>query len=323
MVETQAVENKESVKEVSENMRERFIGTLLGAAVGDALGGPVEFMTAQEIANRYGTVREMIGGGSYNWKGGEYTDDTSMMLCIAESLAIRQGYYPEDMARRFVAWYNKSNPKNIGGTTREALTRLCENVPLWRSGVREKPTNGSVMRCAPLSLMYYRNEEALVEASREISAITHSHPEAELSCIFINVMIARLLMGASKKAAYAYATEKTKGIDRDFVKRYIGSSYNPEPSKGLAVNTLLLATGSFLAAKSFEEAVVRAVNLGGDADTTGEVAGALAGAYFGRQGIPRRWSTKLNPRPAKHFVKLGEMLFNIEWSCFQEVSAEN
>ena len=311
MVEAEVSESTKSVKEIERTMRERFIGTLLGAAVGDALGGSVEFMTAQEISNRYGTVREMIGGGSYNWKCGEYTDDTSMMLCIAESLVAQQKYCPEDIARRFMAWY-KSNPKNIGGTTREALTRLCEGVPLCRSGVKEKPTNGSVMRCAPLSLIYCHNEEALIEASMELSAITHSHADAKLSCVFINVMIVRLLMGANKKDACAHAVKKTREIDRDFVKKYIGSSYNPEPRKGLAINTLLLAMGSFMAARSFEEAVVRAVNLGGDADTTGTVTGALAGAYFGRSGIPRRWSTKLNPLPAKHFVKLGKMLFDME-----------
>jgi ADP-ribosyl-[dinitrogen reductase] hydrolase len=311
LVETQVAEKTELVKETTEKMRERFIGTLLGAAVGDALGGPIEFMTAQEIANRHGTVREMIGGGSYNWQRGEYTDDTSMMLCIAESLVDRQKYHPEDIAQRFTAWY-KSNPKNIGGTTREALTKLCSGVSFCESGIKEKPTNGSVMRCAPLSLIYYHDEEALIKASKEVSAITHSHAEAELSCIFINVMIARLLMGANKKEAYNHAVARVQELDKDFVKRYIGSSYNPEPRKGLAVNTLLLATGSFLAARSFEETVVHAVNLGGDADTTGAVAGALAGAYFGRPGIPRRWSTRLNPKPANHFVWLGKKLFNME-----------
>lgn len=306
MVETEIAESEK--KEVAEKTRERFIGTLLGAAVGDALGGSVEFMTAQEIKTRYGTVREMMGGGPYHWRLGEYTDDTEMMLCIAESLVSLQDFCPEEIAQRFVNWYN-SEPKDIGCTTREALARLCEGVPIDRSGVREKPTNGSVMRCAPLSLHYYGDEdEALIDASMEASAITHSHPEAELSCVFINVMIAKLLLGASRKDSYEYAVERTKEMDQGFIKKYIGSSYKPDPKKGLAINTLLLATSSFMGAKSFEEAVVRAVNLGGDADTTGAVTGALAGAYFGRSGIPRRWSKRLNPLPAKHFVKLGEAL---------------
>lgn len=291
--------------------QERFIGTLLGAAVGDALGAPVEFMTAKEIASRYVAVRDMMGGGSYNWKCGEYTDDTAMMLCIAESLAAKGGYYPNDIAKRFVAWL-KSKPKNIGGTTREALIRLCEGVPCYKSGVKERPTNGSVMRCAPLSLAYFHNEDedALIKASREVSAITHSHPEAELSCVFINVMIARLLLGDKKKDAYSHAVEQTRKLDHGFVKKYIGSTYQPEPRNGLAVNTLLIATASFMEARSFEEAVVKAVNLGGDADTNGTVTGALAGAYFGRPGIPRRWASRLNPKSATHFAELGKTLFN-------------
>lgn len=286
---------------------ERFVGTLLGEAVGDALGAPVEFMTAQEIASRYVAVRDMIGGGFYDWRCGEYTDDTSMMLCIAEVLATHQ-YSPQKIARGFMRWY-KSQPKNVGNTTKEALNRLCTGVSCFESGV-ERPTNGSVMRCAPLSLMYCHNQEQLIQASREVSAITHRHPDAELSCVFINVMIAQLLLGATKKAAYAQAVEQTKKLDPDFVNKYLGSSYQPNPREGLAVNTLLLSTASFMTARSFEEAVVKAVNLGGDADTNGAVTGALAGAYFGRAGIPRRWATKLNPQPAKHFAELGKKLFN-------------
>lgn len=292
-------------------MKDRFIGTLLGLAVGDALGAPVEFLPAEEIVRLHGTLNEMNGGGHFNWRPGEYTDDTSMMLCIAESLAENGGYVPEDIARRFLDWY-KTNPKDIGGTTRKALARLDAGISLFESGIAEGKANGSVMRCAPLSLICH-DEEFLIKTSIEVSCITHSHPEAALSCVFINVMIAQLLLGADKEAAATYATRKVWEISPDFADKYlIGSSYKPNPSKGLAVNTMLLATGSFLPARSFEEAVVRAVNLGGDADTTGAVTGALAGAYYGRQGIPRRWSTKLNPKPARHFVKLGEILFTMD-----------
>lgn len=298
------------VKTIERSLRERFIGTLLGAAVGDALGGPVEFMTAQEIQSRYGTVREMMGGGSYNWRCGEYTDDTAMMLCVAESLVVNHNCCLGDIAQKFVAWY-KTEPKDIGCTTREALSRLENGTPFFASGVQEKPTNGSIMRCAPLSLTYLFREDALIDVSVEVSAITHKHAEAKLSCVFLNLMISKLLLGVSRAGAYNYAVKRTEDIDRAFVNKYITSSYDPDPSKGLAVNTLLLATSSFMGSRSFEEAVVKAVNLGGDADTTGAVTGALAGAYFGRSGIPRRWSKRLNPRPAKYFVRLAEELFNI------------
>ena len=101
-------------------------------------------------------------------------------------------------------------------------------------------------------------------------------------------------------------------LDRAFVKKYINSSYKPNPAKGLAVNTVLLATSSFMKAGSFREAVTNAVNLGGDTDTIGAVTGALAGAFFGESAIPEKWHSKLNPKPASHFIKLGKALFNME-----------
>lgn len=282
-------------KEIAEKTRERSIGTLLGAAVGDALGAPVEFSTAQEIASRYGTVREMLGGGLYNWKPGEYTDDTSMMLCVAESLAEKKKCRPEDIIKKFSDWH-KSNPKDVGDA----------------SSAKDKPKNGSIIACAPLSLMYYRDEEALIKASIGVSVITHRHTEAKLSCVLVNLLIAGLLNGFSRRDAYLYAVKRTREINSNFVKKYIDEPYVPDPEERLAADTLLIATKSFLASRSFEDAVVGAVNLGGDADTNGAVAGALAGAYFGRPAIPRRWTTRLNPLPAKHFVNLGETLFKIE-----------
>lgn len=313
MVGIDAPGKTEAVTKIEKQMRERFIGTILGAAVGDALGAPVEFMTAREIARQHGTLKEMVGGGKHSLECGEYTDDTSMMLCIAESLIAKKYYCPDDIAKRFVIWY-RSNPKDIGHTTREALNRLDNGMLFFASGVQGKPTNGSIMRCAPLSLAYLFRENVLIDVSMEVSAITHTHIEARLSCAFINLMIAKLLLGANQKESYNCAVDKIREINCDFVKKYIDSSYNPDPGEGLAVNTLLLATSSFLGARSFEEAVVRAVNLGGDADTTGTVTGALAGAYFGRSNIPTRWFSKLNPKPANHFVRLGERLFDTEMS---------
>ena len=295
-------------------MRDKFVATLLGGAVGDALGAPLEFMTAQEIANQYGTAREMMAGGAYDWRCGECTDDTSLSRCVAESLIECKGYNPKDMAQRFLKWSKTEEAKDIGNTTKEALARLESGVKFSASGILKNPTNGSVMRCAPLSLMYVHQEDALIDVSMEVSAITHAHPEAKLSCVFINLMIAKMLLGFDRKAAYDYAAKKVREIDRDFIKQYIGSSYKPEPSKGLAVNTLLLATSSFMKAQSFEETVTKAVNMGGDADTTGAVAGALAGAYFGSTGIPQRWSSVLKPKPAEHFMTLGEQLFKMKIS---------
>jgi ADP-ribosyl-[dinitrogen reductase] hydrolase len=296
-------------------MEDRAAGVLLGSAVGDALGGPVEFMTAGQIKRKYGVFKEMTGGvvgnGHHVLKPGEFTDDTDMALCIAESLVEMRGYVPEDIARRFVEWY-KTDPKDIGNTTRLALRRLSQGASFRDSGLPEGMANGSLMRCAPLSLMYPRNEDSLIDVSMEVSAMTHAHPEAKMSCVLVNLMIAKMLLGADRNRAYNSALEKVRQMGREFVRVYLTSGYQPDPAKGLAVNTLLLSLDCFMKSNSFEEAVIGAVNLGGDADTTGAVTGALAGAYFGAANIPERWYSKLNPKPAEHFIGLAKTLYKRE-----------
>lgn len=303
-------ENEQTVREVEKTVQEKFSGTLLGGAVGDALGAPVEFMSAQDISNRHGKVKRMLGGGPFGWGVGEYTDDTTMMLCIAESLVEKKECDPKDIANRFVAWYKKE-PKDIGNTTKRALSRLAGGCSIHEAGDRRAPTNGSVMRCAPIGLVFATDEEKLIQASLEVSAITHAYIDAKMSCVFISLMIAGLVNGKKRKDAYHEAVRKTRYLDRNFVKKYIDFSYKPN-TNGLAVDTMLFATSSFMKAGSFREAVTNAVNLGGDTDTIGAVTGALAGAFFGVSAIPTKWSSHINPRPARHFIKLGEALFNME-----------
>lgn len=292
-------------------IEDRAAGVLLGLAVGDALGGPVEFMTAAEIKRKYGVFAEMTGGvvgnGHHVLRAGEFTDDTDMALCIAESLVDMRGYAPEDIARRFVDWY-KTDPKDIGNTTRLALKRLSQGVSFRDSGLPEGMANGSLMRCAPLSLQYAHYEDGLIDASIEVSAMTHAHSEAKMSCVFVNLMIAKMVLGAEKNHAYNSALERVRGLDRGFISVYFKQYYDPDPAQGLAVNTLLLSLDCFMKSNSFEEAVIKAVNLGGDADTTGAVTGAIAGAYFGASAIPEKWHAKLNPKPASHFIGLAKKL---------------
>lgn len=296
---------------------DRFEGTLVGLAVGDALGAPVEFgpqggfMTAQEIASRYGTISEMIGGGELKLKPGEYTDDTNMMLCIAESLAENRGYNPDDIAQRFVRWY-LTKPRDMGHTTRAALRKIAKGVSWKEAGDKDRPSNGSVMRCAPIGLFFaFENAEILTKASIETSAITHSHRDAVLSCVVLNSMISQLVKGTGKWPAFRYAAEKAVKDDGFFENLILASSGKRDPSSGLAVDTIVLAVNSFTAAKTFEEAVVSAVNLGGDTDTIGAVAGAIAGAHWGVKAIPERWSSKLNPYSVEKIKEIARTLFEL------------
>lgn len=289
-------------------MQEKFSGTLLGLAVGDALGGPVEFKSSSEIKKSFnGPLKEMVGGGWLKLKPGEYTDDTAMMLCIAESLVENKDYNPDDIAQRFVGWY-KTDPKDIGGTTRRALAKIARGVSWKKAGNKTRPTNGSVMRCAPIGLMFAFNQEKLVETSTESSAITHAHQDSVLSCVLINVMIANLVQAVDKEKALGEARGVVGDIKSSFVRNMHLFRHHAE---GSAVHTALVAISSLLRADTFEEAVVHAVNLGGDADTVGAVTGALAGAYWGALAIPERWFSKLNPYTALQVVELGNRLFEL------------
>lgn len=170
--------------------KDRFHGCLVGLAVGDALGGPLEFMSADEIVARHGgPVREMIGGGWLHLRPGEYTDDTQMTLCIAESIVEKEAFDMADVACRFVAWY-EGQPKDVGHITRLALAELKRDVP-WREAGRiahqrtggRSAGNGSIMRCVPVALYRWRDYQRLIAESVDSSRVNShsSSPSTKLS----------------------------------------------------------------------------------------------------------------------------------------------
>ena len=288
-------------------MQLRYRGCLLGLAVGDALGGPVEFMTTEQIiAKRGKPVREMIGGGWLKLRPGETTDDTAMARALAESLVAVGGFDAADVAARYVRWM-QSKPPDIGNITRIALRgwKAGLNVPNAALGAHRQLNgksagNGTIMRCAPIALRYAYDERRLIDASRDEALITHFDPQAWTGSVAVNLLIARTLHGmpfptAVKDVAYrirripkaaaevADVLEKTRG---DIAGGLL-------PTSGYVIDTLRIAVWALLGNDSFEEAVVAAVNLGGDADTQGVVTGVLAGALYGVEAIPERWLNAL------------------------------
>ena len=176
---------------------DRFLGTVLGSAVGDAMGGPLEF---QPPSPPDSFVTEMTGGGWQQLEPGEWTDDTQMTICVIESLLAKRVFDPDDIAKRFVDWM-KSQPKDIGVHTNKILQAISDGES-WDSASHDayvdNPTNapnGSLMRCAPLSLYFFRHSEFLTELSPVLSRITHAHPDCEWACVFLNVLITELLGG--------------------------------------------------------------------------------------------------------------------------------
>ncbi|HZP81959.1 MAG TPA: ADP-ribosylglycohydrolase family protein [Chthonomonadaceae bacterium] len=279
--------------DIQQELRDRFRGTLLGVAVGDALGGPLEFQPARE-PNQY--VTEMVGGGWQQLAPGQWTDDTQMTLCVVESLLTKRVFDPDDIARRFVAWM-QSNPPDIGLHTGRVLAAIGQGEA-WEQASKavqemtpDNAPNGSLMRCAPLALFLYRHPDYIAELAPVLSRITHAHPDCEGACVFLDVAIAWLLLGKNKQEAVEAAYEACNGASAA-LKARIGRAMEPQNETaptGYVLDTLEVALWAFLHTTSFESALLVAVNRGDDADTVGAVAGALAGARYGLSQIPARW----------------------------------
>ncbi|HYI14399.1 MAG TPA: ADP-ribosylglycohydrolase family protein [Thermomicrobiales bacterium] len=300
-----------------EGLRDRYRGALVGSAVGDALGATVEFMARDAISRKYGELREIVGGGWLNLPKGEVTDDTQMARCIARSLAERGEFDGDDIAARFVEWY-RSNPPDIGNTTRDALVRLASGVPWQEAGqqTHEKmrprdKSNGSVMRCAPVALFARADPKANARYSADSSRITHANPLCIAGCVALNAGIAALLNGPGTDSV----SVAINATDDDTVRESLGSVH-AQTAETLDAGGYVLATlqSSFWALTTndtLEEAIVAAVNLGQDADTTGAVAGALAGARWGYSAIPDRWRDVLRGR--EELVELADRLLELSF----------
>ncbi|WP_348609740.1 ADP-ribosylglycohydrolase family protein [Halobaculum rarum] len=278
---------------------DRARGVLLGLACGDALGRPVEFASASEINAEYGRLEEMVGHGTWNQPAGTITDDTEQALCIARSLVEHQGFNPADVAERFVAWYD-SDPFDIGRMTMRSLSRLKRGDAwdeagqhVWeQSREGQNAGNGSVMRCPPLAIPYASEREHLVEVSRQSSQITHADPRCTYGCAVLNLTLAGLLEDADvplQDALEDVGSDVPDELVTALRPLIHGDAPGTLETSGYVIHSLQTALHDGLVAESSEEAIVTAVNRGGDTDTIGAIAGAVAGARFGATSLPDRW----------------------------------
>ncbi|WP_137285448.1 ADP-ribosylglycohydrolase family protein [Halorussus salinisoli] len=279
-------------------------GVLLGLACGDALGRPVEFWSPDRIAHDYDTLTEMVGDGTWGKPSGTITDDTDLALCIARSLVECDNFDPTDVASRFVDWYD-SGPFDIGNMTAQAINRLKQGDPwdvagqqVWEASPEgSNAGNGSIMRCPPLAIPYADDLETLARVSRQSSQITHADPRCTYGCAVLNLTIAGYLnnapnpltgaldrLGADMPAELQAALEPLANGDRP----------DSLSTSGYVVHTLQTALHDVLTADTAEDAIVTAVNRGGDTDTVGAVAGAVAGARFGASELPARWVAEID-----------------------------
>ena len=258
----------------------------------------------------------MTGGGPFGLEPGQWTDDTSMALCLAESLLEHHELNERDLMERFVRWWRRGENSptgrcfDIGNATSEALSRF-ERTGGPRAGNTDprRAGNGSLMRLAPVAVLLHAQPEAAREAARRQSLTTHATPVAVDACAYFaellveaiagvpkeQVLESRAFLGRTEVAAIAAGSWRTK--DREAI-----------ASSGYVVHTLEAVLWSVAQATSFEEAVLTAANLGDDADTVGAVTGQLAGALCGQDGIPIRWRTRL--AWAGHIAALAGDLFD-------------
>lgn len=284
-------------------MRSRYEGTLLGLAAGDALGGAVEFTPRSALARSFPDgVREIAGGGPHDLRKGEVTDDTAMALAIARACT-PEGIDLDRVAANFLDWY-RSDPKDIGITTSRALAKLDAGVPWREVGDRmtaETPGklagNGSVMRCAPIALRFRHDRDRLRQVSLDVARMTHPDPMATWGSVALNQAIAHLLDGGSLDGIVDAAVADVENNDVvDTLRGAGGREYAAVGSGGFVLDTLGAAFWTIAHRHSAEEAIVTAVSMGDDTDTTGAVTGALVGARYGVEAIPERWLNVLEPR---------------------------
>lgn len=294
------------------DMDERILGGIFGVAVGDALGVPVEFMSRQELRKK--PVSEMTGYGSHNQPPGTWSDDTSLTLCLVESLC-EAGYDLADTGKRFVRWYREGywtpfgDVFDIGNTTRQAILRLeCGIDPVLAGMADERSNgNGSLMRILPASLYFAGSEDRVMyDAVCKISCLTHGHPRSQLGCVLYSLLVQELLKGGRPGSAYQEMIIRAQKVCEGSViageltnyRRILNGSLPGLTEKeirsdGYVVSTLEAAIWCLLNNSDFSGTVLAAVNLGADSDTTGAVAGGLAGICYGFSSIPQTWLEKL------------------------------
>lgn len=298
--------------------QDRCIGALIGLAVGDALGTTLEF----KAPGTFEPITDMVGGGPFRLRAGQWTDDTSMALCLAESLIERGGHDPEDQMRRYLRWMKEGHLSStgecfdVGITTRDALLAFAKHGNPY-AGPTDPYTagNGSLMRLAPVPIRFRKDPDTAIDHAGDSSRTTHGAPSAIDACRYFAGLIVGAIQGRSKQELLSPAFHPTKGtwdtsdLHNEIAEVAYGSFIAREPpaivGSGFVVRSLEAALWAFSRTDDFRSGALLAVNLGNDADTTGAIYGQIAGAHYGLSGIPVTWVEKLAMREAVEALARG------------------
>jgi ADP-ribosyl-[dinitrogen reductase] hydrolase len=285
---------------------DRYRGCLLGLAVGDAVGTTLEFRRPGTFA----PITDMVGGGPFNLKPGEWTDDTSMALCLAESLVECNGFDAKDQVERYLRWRDSGHLSStgecfdIGSTVSSALDRYRRTgEPFSGSTDPHTAGNGSIMRLAPVPMWYGADFAKAVANSGLSSMTTHGEETAIDSCRYLGGLVWGALNGVGKDELLSSSFEAVPGYWRAHplcteIEQIARGSYkdkNPPMIRGsgYVVESLEAALWAFHRSDNFRNGCLLSANLGNDADTTAAIYGQLAGAYYGADAIPEEWVNRL------------------------------
>lgn len=287
---------------------DRSLGALLGLGVGDALGAPVEGLTAEEIAAEHGRLEEMVGGGRLALRPGQGTDDTEMAICLARALISSGGFDAKAALAEYVAW-SQGEPTGIGRTVSGVLARVAAGASPYEATHSQHEEsgglsagNGALMRTTPIGIAFAGNERGLRDATLEDAALTHYDPIAGKAALLHNQVLSwTITRGPDTPLAElrdpSWLDERLEDVAITAVNGLRDKAEATAAADGaFALASLTIGLTAFFSAESFEEGVVWAVNAGGDTDTNAAVAGALLGARFGAGAIPARWLDALERR---------------------------
>jgi ADP-ribosyl-[dinitrogen reductase] hydrolase len=261
-------------------------------------------MQPGEIRAAYGVHREIVGGGWLHLKPGRVTDDTEMSLCLARAIDASAGWSPKAAADLLVAWM-RAGPIDIGSTCRAGIRRYMLEGTLagpereWDAG------NGAAMRMVPVALLTLGDDEALARIALEQGRLTHHHPLSDAGSVLVGRLLHAACLGRSLRRLRALADEAIAAQPKLRFEPYDGQA------SGYVAETLRTVLHFLFTTRSFEECVVGVVNQGGDADTSGAIAGAIAGAYYGPDELPRRWLKRLDRRLVEEIGALSERLVEL------------
>jgi ADP-ribosyl-[dinitrogen reductase] hydrolase len=280
---------------IENRLADRFRGCLLALAAGDAVGTAVEF----KPRGSFPPVTGINGGGPFGLEPGQWTEETSMALCLASSLLVRDGFDANDQIKRYKKWrdqgYMTSTGEciDVGLTVGNALARYEKTGIAFAGSTKPNSAgNASIMRVAPVAMFYYTDREAVIEFSGESSRTTHGAAECVDACRYLGLVIHRALSGASKEDVLAPGPSDLLGTAN--IQAIANGEYKTKTEaeivgSGYVVESLEAALWCFWTTDSCKDAILAAANLGDDADTTAAICGQLAGAFYGAGDIPDEW----------------------------------